>query len=86
MGTYVPNMLDPDVTFHDPSTKGRCPTGKDRFATEHDAGLALVNCKIARVLHHKHKRKEQRYYCCSQCRGWHLTSKPLAARAVGETR
>lgn len=81
-----PGALDPDVAFHDPKPKGSCPGGsKDRFATEHEAGLALVNCKIDRTLHRNTKRQEQRIYACKECWGWHLTSQPPSVNIINKS-
>ena len=50
--------------------------GKVVFATADEAGMALVNAKIRRMLKNDQKRREERYYHCVNCQGYHLTSRP----------
>ena len=57
------------------SARRACTTGKIRFATEHDAQVALVGAVVGRN-RGKTQRHEQRYYVCPFCAGWHLTSRP----------
>lgn len=53
--------------------KSKCRTGKKYYACESDAKIALANCQSDR---NKSQRREQRYYKCPHCSGWHLTSRP----------
>jgi len=54
----------------------RCPkNGKVRWPTEHAAQVALVGA-VMKANRGNQKRRECRYYECSVCRGWHLTSQP----------
>jgi len=48
-----------------------CPSGKWRYRDRIAAMFALAG--IDRT---GSKRREQRAYRCSACRGWHLTSRP----------
>lgn len=57
--------------------KGKCPTGKVRFRTEHDALIVLAEAKMRAALHNSKRRREERHYLCPHCSGWHLTSTPL---------
>lgn len=54
------------------ATRGTCPTGKSRFATEADARRALTAAEADPAS----RREETRHYSCDQCAGWHLTSWP----------
>lgn len=55
-------------------------TGKRRFATELDAAKALGRTQqyLARI--DPEKRREQRYYPCTFCDGFHMTSQPRRER------
>ena len=48
---------------------------KYRFKTELDAKIALVKAYYKRHIKNNKKRNEIRYYWCSECRAYHLTSK-----------
>lgn len=53
---------------------GEVRCSKFRYASEHDAQVALVGA----VIKHnrgKAKRRECRHYACPRCGGWHLTSR-----------
>lgn len=50
----------------------RCKTGKVRYRDEAAAGFALSIVRRKRNGQHI----ERRYYYCSCCRGYHLTSAP----------
>lgn len=51
-------------------------TGKRRFRTEEDAEAALRDClKKQDNRYHGGARQEKRYYYCTHCNGFHLTSK-----------
>lgn len=54
--------------------------GKVRYASADEAGLVLVNAKIARSLHGRLRRRELAVYYCGDCVGFHLTSKPWVTR------
>lgn len=56
-----------------PALKDACPTGKRRYASALDAGLALgrASTNVARVS----DKTEKRQYFCPSCKGWHLTSR-----------
>lgn len=58
-----------------------CPTGKVKYASEHDAQIALVGALVNRN-RGRLQRHEQRWYQCPMCTGWHLTSKPDKGRAA----
>lgn len=59
------------------SQKGKCPTGKRRYPTAIDAGLALSHAQSKRRLDGEAAVKvESRHYPCPQCKGHHLTSEP----------
>lgn len=49
----------------------KCPTGKKRHTSKQEARNALH--KIWRTGHNK---MPIRYYPCTMCKGWHLTSQP----------
>lgn len=54
---------------------GWCPiAGKVRFDTELDANMVLTNAKMLAALRHSNKRRENRYYPCNHCHGFHVTS------------
>jgi hypothetical protein len=57
----------------------RCPTGKRRFADPADAANVLRHAADARYqaarTGAKSRRREVRYYLCSSCDGFHLTSR-----------
>lgn len=57
-----------------------CPSGKARFATEHDAQVALVGA-VLRKNRGANQRRECRHYLCPMCDGWHLTSHKLRRTA-----
>lgn len=46
------------------------------YSTRAAASLALLDCKIRRVLRGKERRREQRIYYCRTCLRYHLTSQP----------
>jgi hypothetical protein len=48
-----------------------CPTGKKIYADEADALIALAKIRGRK----NGKQAERRAYHCTQCRGWHLTSR-----------
>lgn len=54
---------------------GTCPTGKRRFPTQLDAGIALGKAQAVRSVHPT-DRVEVRHYHCQKCQGHHLTSMP----------
>lgn len=59
----------------------RCSTGKNRYANEHDAALALAVIQGFKDLTELgKKRREERIYRCPECAGVHLTSKPRSGR------
>lgn len=58
---------------------GSCPTGKIRYKTAIDAGIALGRAQSARAVKGRDQVVEQRHYRCPTCQGHHLTSKPAAA-------
>lgn len=51
---------------------GRCPTGKNRYATGEDARLALEF--LALRARDSMRRRERTYYGCGHCGGYHTTS------------
>lgn len=62
----------------------RCPdTGKVRFGERKDVRLVLADAAHARSRASRDgvtsNRHEVRGYECQHCRGWHLTSQPVAA-------
>lgn len=54
-----------------------CPSGKRRYGSEADALDALVRVRKVRVETADPDPPEQAIYRCSECPGWHLTSKGL---------
>lgn len=66
------------------SQKGSLMCTKRRIRTENEAKAELVGAAIARNRGNK-KRKEIRYYFCSVCKAFHLTSRPwrLEDQAAG---
>lgn len=54
----------------------KCPTGKRRYASAIDAGIALGNAQRNRLTRGV-EVVEQRHYLCNLCQGHHLTSKPM---------
>lgn len=60
-------------------------TGKLRHKTKLDAQLALVHSQRPRKNRKRaNKREEVRFYHCSFCGGWHLTSAPRDRREDDE--
>lgn len=55
------------------SARRPCPTGKHKYATEHEARVELVGMVVARN-RGKVQRRERRVYRCPACGGWHATS------------
>ena len=55
-----------------------CPTGKTKYATEHEAQVELVGCVIGKN-RGKNQRRERRVYLCPACSAYHLTSSPERA-------
>jgi hypothetical protein len=62
--------------LHYTRSKVKCPTGKIRYATAIDAGIALGRARAGRPVKGRDAKVEQRQYYCSTCGGWHLTSQP----------
>lgn len=62
---------------HDPFRHDieRCGCGKLRFPSEQAAKNIVLEARIARVLQHNHRRREDRHYRC-RYGGWHTTSQP----------
>jgi hypothetical protein len=58
-------------------------TGKARYASYDEAGLALVEAKIGAALRANRRRREQRIYWCGSCNGFHLTSRSEQRPARG---
>ena len=58
-------------------TRRPCPTGKRRYASEHDAQVELLGAVIGHNAGDG-RRRERRHYECHLCGGWHLTSKAFA--------
>ncbi len=62
----------------------RCDSGKARYRDKTEAVHALhaVKNNAKRQLEQfgTSRRKESRTYRCPDCKGWHLTSKPMLAR------
>lgn len=54
----------------------KCPSGKVRYATAIDAGIALGKARTGRVVKGRDQQVEVRHYPCNLCGGYHLTSKP----------
>lgn len=54
------------------------------YRTYGAAALALVDCKIRRVLRGSVRRREQRIYACRDCGLFHLTSQPSRQRRRAE--
>lgn len=54
----------------------KCPTGKIRYPSAIDAGIALGKAQASRRTRGRDEVVEVRQYLCDLCRGWHLTSKP----------
>lgn len=52
-----------------------CPRGKVKYATHHDAQVALVGAVVGRNKG-KQNRRETRVYECPECGYHHLTSIP----------
>ena len=63
--------------------KARQTCGKRRFRNEYDAGKRLKRAQ-ARAARNYYKYP-LRYYECSTCHGFHLTSKPLREEAEPRT-
>lgn len=61
----------------------RCDSGKARYRDKTEAVHALHSVKnnAERQLEQfgTSRRKESRTYRCPECKGWHLTSKPMLA-------
>src|SRR4051812_38332193 len=56
-----------------PRSRRACPTGKRRF----QAGLAALTALADIGMSEQSPGEEHRAYRCTDCRGWHLTSKGL---------
>lgn len=54
---------------------GECITGKVRYADEENATAALERVKEARAARPDGKAPERIFYFCSECDGWHLSSR-----------
>lgn len=62
----------PRITLH----TSTCHTaGKVRFRSKEDAVLALYRASLSRNRSHESNRHEIRFYQCTHCMGYHLTSK-----------
>lgn len=61
----------------------RCESGKVRFKDHRQAVAALHSTQNHAVTQVEEfgstRRREVRSYSCTICKGWHLTSKPLAS-------
>lgn len=55
---------------------GSCPTGKIRYRSAIDAGIALGRAPAGRVVKGRDDKVEKRHYRCPTCHGHHLTSQP----------
>lgn len=60
------------------SDRHGCRTGKLRFRNEEEARTALRSARAVSQSGEPHsaKRREDRYYPCEHCGGYHLTSAP----------
>lgn len=56
--------------------KGKCASGKIRYATSIDAAIALGKARSGRPVKGLDAVLEVRHYQCDQCAGHHLTSRP----------
>ncbi|VEG47795.1 Uncharacterised protein [Mycolicibacterium chitae] len=60
---------------------GTCPTGKIRFPDHTAAVHALHSAATQRNFAEQDgtvtNRREVRSYSCKECKGWHVTSKPM---------
>ncbi len=55
--------------------KGKCATGKLRYPTAIDAGIALGRARTGRPVKGADAKVETRHYFCHACAGHHLTSR-----------
>ena len=66
--------------YRRPQTSKCRATGKWRYVSEFHALTALTGVTETQAMDAQlgieSKRREQRYYRCPFCHGWHLTSKP----------
>lgn len=60
------------------AARGVCPTGKLRYDSAIDAGIALAKAQQSRNTRGLTEHVERRHYFCPQCKGHHLTSRPAA--------
>ena len=57
---------------------GRC--AKVDFHSQQEALAFLAEAKVARYLHNRRVRREERAYWCRRCAAWHVTSQPPRRR------
>lgn len=55
--------------------KGKCSSGKLRYPTAFDAGIALGKARTGRPVKGLDAKVETRHYLCDLCSGHHLTSR-----------
>lgn len=73
-----------DPTFVSKDNRGGCRTGKRRYRNEAEAKAALMSARSrGRMDDPKaERRREDRYYPCPICGGFHLTSAPELPRPM----
>lgn len=60
----------------------KCPSGKVRYRSAIDAGIALGKARAGRAVKGRDAVVEVRHYFCPQCKGHHLTSRPARDEAA----